>query len=101
MNTDTGEVVQSCDIAQQFRVSADRRRVELTERGVKDFRATYDVIKTKADRIFMKIENEDRLTESGKPVTWWAMFEGPNQFRWRRDDWPMDGRTGAWQRCGG
>lgn len=91
--------MQGCDLAQQFRVSPDRRRVELTERTVKDFRATYHVIKARPEQILMKIEDEDRLTDNGEPVKWWAMFEGPDQFRWRRDDWPKDGRTDAWRRC--
>lgn len=101
VETATGKVAQGCDTAQEFRVSANRRRVELTERNVTDFHATYHVIKSRHDRILMRIENEDRLTDSGEPVKWWAIFEGPDQFRWRRDDWAKEGRTDAWRRCRG
>jgi hypothetical protein len=90
-----------CDAAQTFAVSADGRYVDLTERDAEGvYTARYIVLQAQPDRILMFIEGEARLTAQGDPVIWWAVFDGPDTFRWRRYDWPQTAMTDAqWRRC--
>jgi hypothetical protein len=99
VSTQEGEVVQPCATAQEFRVSSDRREVRLTERTVDDWSLTYRVVRVESDRVLFITANEDRLTDEGDPVLWWATFEGQDRFRWRRYDWPKENFTNQWQRC--
>jgi hypothetical protein len=96
----TGNVVEDCGHAQRFAVSQDRTHVLLTELDAANWSANYLVIRIEPDRMLMYIEKEDRLTEQGDPVLWWADFTGPNTFRWRRYDWKSHVATVAeWHRC--
>ena len=99
VHTQTGETLLSCEGAQEFRVSADRSAVELKEKTIDDWALNYRVVRVEDDRILLIVENEDRLTEEGDPVLWWATFEGRDAFRWRRYDWEAENFTDQWQRC--
>jgi len=100
VNGRTGEVVQDCAQAQRFEVRPDGRNVILTDVGVADWSANYTVLHSEPNRLLLYIEGEDRTTDAGDPVLWWAYFEGRDEFRWRRYDWPRDEATEAvWRRC--
>jgi hypothetical protein len=100
VNTATGAVAMDCKHAQRFAVAPDRKTVVLTEKGAANWSARYMVLRRDRNRILMFIENEDRMTEAGDPILWWAYFDGPDRFRWRQYDWPRDSRTGMeWRRC--
>lgn len=100
LNPDTGKVSIDCKAAQSFAVSADRRTVVLTEKGDDKWAARYMVLRSEKNRILMFIEDEERTTEVGDPILWWAYFEGPDRFRWRQYDWGRDDRTVVeWRRC--
>lgn len=100
VDPETGKVIQDCQKAQSFTVSADRKTVVLTEKWANNWTATYLVLHSEQDRVLMFIEGEKRRTELGDPILWWALFEGPDKFRWRQYDWAPDTRTNAqWQRC--
>ncbi len=85
----------------EYRISADGRHVELSlHRDGKTRRERYQVLHVLNDRVLLFIEGERRLTEYGGPVTWWAVFDGHNRFRLRRDDWPRNTVTAIeWRRC--
>lgn len=85
----------------EYRVSGDGRRVELVVyRLGRIERERYAVMHVAGDRVLLFAEGERRRTEFGGPVTWWAVFEGRNRFRWRRDDWPRNVITALeWRRC--
>jgi hypothetical protein len=96
---DDGNVVQDCDKGQHFEPSADGHHVLLSEVGT-DFSADYHVIHAEGGRILSYIEGEDRLTDEGDPVLWWAYFKDRDHFVWRRYDWPENNATAAeWVRC--
>ncbi len=96
----TGKPLQDCTKAQSFVVSADRKSVILTEKWADNWTARYAVLHHEADRVLTIIEGEQRKTETGDPVLFWAHFDGPDKFRWRRYDWAPDVRTTTqWQRC--
>lgn len=96
----TGEVRLDCDGAQIFTVAPDRKTVLLTEKGADDWSIRYIVLHGERNRILMFIENEDRMTESGDPLLWWAYFDGPDRFTWRQYHWSPNSRTVAeWRRC--
>jgi hypothetical protein len=96
----TGKVAIDCKEAQRFAVAADRKTVVLTEKGAANWAARYMVLRSEKSRILMFIENEERMTEAGDPILWWAYFDGPDSFSWRQYDWPRDSRTGMeWRRC--
>ena len=60
----------------------------------------YRVLQVSGDRVLLFIEGENRRNEYGGPVTWWAVFDNRNRFRWRRDDWPDNTMTALeWRRC--
>jgi hypothetical protein len=100
VNTITGEVVQNCSRAQSFEVTPDRSTLVLTERWADNWTARYRVVHSEPNRILLFIENETRRTQAGDPVLWWAYFDGPDRFRWRRYDWPSNGATPSeWRRC--
>lgn len=101
VNTSTGAVSTSCDAPQVFTVSTDGRYVDLEERAeAETHRAHYIVLQGQPGRLLMFIEGETRLTESGEPVLWWAVFSDRDHFRWRRYDWPPTAQTTAqWGRC--
>jgi hypothetical protein len=90
-----------CENGQIFTPSADRRYVQLTEGGGADiYQARYIVLQVQSNRILMFIEGEERTTAQGDPVLWWAVFDSPDRFRWRRYDWPVGALTdGEWRRC--
>lgn len=96
----SGEVIQDCSKAQVFAVAPDRKTVLLTEKTVDDWASRYMVVRGEKNRVLMFIEDEERTTESGDPILWWANFDGPDTFRWRRYDWAPDNRTTSeWRRC--
>lgn len=96
----TGEVSIPCAKAQRFAVAADRKTVVLTHKGTEDPSVRYMVLRSEKNRVLMFIEDENRTTEAGDPVLWWAWFDGPDRFRWRRYDWPAQNATAAeWRRC--
>jgi hypothetical protein len=101
VDTRTGRVQIPCHQGQLFVPTTDGKYVDLSfgeapnEPGIR-----YIVLQAQADRVMMFIEGEDRVTDLGDPVVWWAMFNGPDEFTWRRTDWPVEGRTpSAWRRC--
>lgn len=97
---DSGKTVQQCGKGQVFKASADGRHIELTERGTPDWSVRYLIVRRDLDRVLMSIENEERLTDQGDPILWWATFEHPDKFRWRRYDWKNTEVTAAvWRRC--
>jgi hypothetical protein len=78
-----------CERGQVFTPSPDGRYVDLAEHDGRDtYRVRYIVLQAQESRILMFIETEQRLTPQGDPVVWWAVFDGPDRFRWRRYDWP-------------
>jgi len=96
----SGKVAIDCKVAQSFAVAADRKTVTLTEKGTADWSARYMVLRSDRNRILLFIENEERLTEAGDPILWWAYFDGPDRFRWRQYDWSSESRTDMeWRRC--
>jgi len=96
----TGKVAIDCKEAQRFAVSPDRKTVRLTEIGADKWSARYMVLRSEKNRVLMLIENEERKTEAGDPILWWAYFDGPDRFRWRQYDWASEARTTAeWRRC--
>lgn len=102
VNGATGEVVQDCARAQRFEVTPDGRNVILTEVWAANWSARYLVLHAEPGRVLMFIENEDRMTDEGDPVLWWAYFLGPDEFRWRRYDWGRNQATAmVWRRCTG
>lgn len=100
VNTADDSTVYDCKNAQTFKSAPDRRTVVLTERGTANWQARYLVVHEEKDRVLMFIEKEDRLTDNGDPVLWWAYFDGPDKFRWRRYDWGKGDATATeWRRC--
>lgn len=100
VNTVDGSIVYDCQHAQTFKPAPDRRTVVLTERGTDNWQARYMVLHEEKDRVLMFIEKEERRTDNGDPVLWWAYFDGPDKFRWRRYDWDKGDATATqWQRC--
>lgn len=100
VDTETDKVAIDCKKAQRFAVSPDCRAVVLTEKGEDDWVARYRVLRSEKNRILMFIEDEERVTEAGDPILWWAYFDGPDRFRWRQYGWARDSRTSAeWRRC--
>lgn len=101
VESSTGRVQIPCHEGQLFVPTADGKYVDLTfgeapdEPGIR-----YIVLQAQAGRVMMFIDGEDRVTRLGDPVVWWAVFNGPDEFYWRRTDWPLDGRTPTvWRRC--
>lgn len=95
----TGEITAgiSCENPHVFEVSTDRRFVDLDAGGS---RTRYIVLHTRENQFLGFIEGEQRVTDSGNPVIWWAVFSGPDRFRWRRYDLASDMLTiGEWRRC--
>jgi hypothetical protein len=90
-----------CDRGQTFTPTADNRYVTLDQHDAEGAdNSRYIVLQVHNDRVLMFIEGEERLTAQGDPVIWWAVFDGPNTFRWRRYDWPATALTDAlWRRC--
>ena len=102
IDTETGKAAQDCTKAQTFTVSPDRKAVTLVEKWADNWTAHYVVLHREAGRVLMYIDGEDRKTDWGDPVLWWAYFDGPDRFRWRRYDWAPDSRTiYEWRRCPG
>ena len=100
VDSDTGEMLLDCANGQRFTVAADRRSVGLVEKGVANGSARYLVLRRDGSRILMFIEDEERTTDAGDPILWWAHFDGPDRFRWRQYGWAPDSRTAAeWRRC--
>lgn len=100
VNTATNQVVQDCSRAQSFEVAPDRRTLVLTERWADNWTARYQVVHSEPNRALFIIENETGRTDSGDPILWWAYFDGPDRFRWRRYDWPSTVATPSeWRRC--
>ena len=100
VDTVTSQVVQDCSRAQSFEVAPDRRTLVLTERWADNWTARYRVIHSEPNRALFIIENETRRTDAGDPILWWAYFDGPDRFRWRRYDWPAANATPSqWRRC--
>jgi hypothetical protein len=96
---DDGEIAQDCDNGQHFEPSPDGRHILLTQAGT-ELSSNYLVIHSEGRRLLLFIEGEDRLTDEGDPVLWWAYFKGPDRFVWRRYDWPRNNATAAeWARC--
>jgi hypothetical protein len=85
----------------EYRISADGRQVELVlHRDGATERERYRVLHVTGDRVLLFIEGENRRNQYGGPVTWWAVFDTRNRFRWRRDDWPDNTMTALeWRRC--
>lgn len=85
----------------EYRVSGDGRHVELVlHRFGRTEHERYAVLHVANDRVLLFIEGERRRNEYGGPVTWWAVFDGRNRLRWRRDDWPRNAMTALeWRRC--
>jgi hypothetical protein len=85
----------------EYSVSADGAHVELVlHRAGVTQRERYAVLQVEADRVLLFIEGERQRTIYGGPVTWWAVFDGHNRLRWRRDDWPRNTVTAIeWRRC--
>ena len=97
---ESGKTLQECSKAQTFKATPDGLHIDLTERGVADWSAHYLIIHRDKNRVLMFIEKEDRTTEQGDPVLWWAYFDGPDKFRWRRYDWDATAATATeWRRC--
>ena len=81
-------------------MTPDRKTIVLTEKSANNWTAKYMVLHQEEDRVLTFIENEERTTDAGDPVLWWAYFNGPDKFRWRRYDWDADaGTTSEWRRC--
>ena len=99
VDTSTGKVLQDCNRAQNFALSADRREILLTEPWA-DFSATYLVVHSSDGRVLTIIRDEKRVNERGDPVLWWFEIEDKDNFRFRQYDWPAGGVTNTqWQRC--
>lgn len=99
-DTVTNQVVQDCSRAQSFEVTADHRTLVLTERWADNWTARYQVVHSEPNRTLFIIENETHRTDAGDPILWWAYFDGPDRFRWRRYDWPSTSATPSeWRRC--
>ena len=49
----------------------------------------------------MAMEGEDRLDDSGKPVTWDLVLLDDDQYCWHRNDWPATACTKPVNRCAG
>lgn len=93
---------QDCAKGQSFAAAPDGRHIILTERGTPEaeWSVSYLIVRSDKNRLLMSIEGEQRLTENGDPVLWWAYFDGPDKFRWRRYDWKAGEVTAAeWRRC--
>ena len=100
INTATGETVQDCKKAQSFDVAPDRKTEVLTEKWANNWTARYIVVHSETNRVLTFIEGEKRKTDCGDPIQWWAYFEGPDRFRWRRYDSSHDSvRAAEWRRC--
>lgn len=100
VDTATNQVVQDCSRAQSFEVTPDRRTVVLTEKWADNWTARYQVVHSEPNRALFIVENEARRTDDGDPVLWWAYFDSPDRFRWRRYDWPSTNATPSeWRRC--
>jgi hypothetical protein len=101
VDSESGDIIQSCEDPQVFAPSKDTRFVNL-EPSSADEVVRYMVIQSQPGRALMFIEGESRLTDSGDPVLWWAMFVSADAFRWRRYDWLATEATLAeWRRCPG
>lgn len=87
VDTVTGKILMDCTKAQSFAVTPDRKTIVLTEKSANNWTAKYMVLHQEEDRVLTFIENEERTTDAGDPVLWWAYFNGPDKFRWRRYDW--------------
>lgn len=100
-NHETGKLTMSCAAPYEYNIASDRRSFEsISTRDGKIQRSRYFVLQVQQNRVLTFIEGEQRLTDKGDPVVWWAIFEGPNRFRWRRYDWPTESRTIVeWRRC--
>src|SRR5262245_17234865 len=85
----------------EYRPSDDGKHVELLfHRNGATEREHYLVLFVERDRVLLFIEGERRRNEFGGPVVWWAVFDGHNRFRWRRDDWPRNSVTALeWRPC--
>lgn len=93
------ETVVECASGQHFEPASDLRSIDLVEIGT-DFAITYRVLSNDERGLQLQREGEERLAEDGNPVKWWAEFDGPDEFRWRRDDWQPGSVTKArWIRC--
>ena len=60
----------------------------------------YRVLSATEERIRVSLMGEDRLDPSGLPVTWDIRKLSPDQYCWRRSDWPFEECTVARTRCG-
>ncbi|MGB7405934.1 MAG: hypothetical protein WA906_09605 [Pacificimonas sp.] len=96
-----GRVSVPCANGQHFAPAPDGQWIELTELGVQDFKATYEVITVSGDDLLLKIVDETRLTPAGKPVQWSPVFLSDNEFRWHRADWNRASMMtrARWVRC--
>jgi hypothetical protein len=101
VNGQTGEVTAPCGQGQTFTPTGDRRYVDLTfDDAPSEPPTRYIVLQAQPNRVLMFIEGESRVTAAGDPVVWWAVFDGPDRFAWRRTDWGAQMRTAAvWRRC--
>jgi hypothetical protein len=99
VNEQAPDTSQSCDKAQRFAVSKNKREILLTEDWT-TFSELYRVVWVEDTRILTIIEGEDRRNDKGDPILWWFYFDGKDSFQFRQYDWPPDTATTAvWKRC--
>lgn len=92
-------VSMDCANGQRFEPSDDHSSIFQEHLG-SDFTATYRVMSNDENGLLLQIVGEERQTNSGDPVKWWVKYHGPDEFRWRRDDWRAGSTTnGLWIRC--
>lgn len=99
VNEQAPDASQSCDKAQRFAVSDDKRELLLTEDWAK-YSARYRVIRIEDNRMLTIVEGEERKNDKEDPILWWFYFDGNDSFQFRQYDWPADTVTAAvWKRC--
>lgn len=83
---------------------ADGGRVMTITSGdisVGDAITEYDILSASRSTIRGAIRGEKRMTKEGKPVVWDLVLTGPDEYRWKRADWPSTpwSYTGRIRRC--
>jgi hypothetical protein len=72
----------------------------LTPKGIRESEFQYQILSVTPSAIRMQLEDETRLTDSGKPVIWDLQLLTQNQYRWHRTDWRYGAYTRPVKRCG-
>lgn len=86
--------------------SADRKQMFLSHAPIRENgtrephrKVSYRILDEFHNGLSMSLGGEDRLDDSGKPVTWDLIMLGQNEYCWHRNDWPQNGCTRSLHRC--